>query len=169
MVSANLAAGRPNTALHQKSAAWQDGAALAGGQMDQASIVKYRHPIPDDYAAIAALIRAVWPDRAVDAARIAAWVAGSSCALVAEASESVVGFVRIISDDVSSAYIPMLVVRESFRRQGIGRQLIAAATHGFSNPEITWVLRARAGTEPFWSSMGFRSSSRAMERVRTRG
>ena len=79
--------------------------------MDQASIVKYRQPIPDDYAAIAALIRADWPDRAVDAARIAAWVARSSCALVAEADESVVGFVRIISDDVSSAYIPMLVVQ----------------------------------------------------------
>jgi hypothetical protein len=49
--------------------------------MDEASMVNYRRPIPDDYPAIAALIRAVWPDRAVDAARIAAWVAGSSRAM----------------------------------------------------------------------------------------
>jgi len=132
-------------------------------------MVRCRHPMPADYAAIAALIRAVWPERPVDEARIGAWVARSSWALVPAADEVVVGFIRVISDDISSAYIPMLVVQESFRRQGIGRQLVAVATDEFANPEITWVLRARPGTEPFWSSVGFRSSSRAMERVRTRG
>jgi len=137
--------------------------------MNRADKVEYRLPNGDDYDAIATLIRAEWPDRPVDAGRIATWVARSSSALVAEANGGVVGFVRVISDDTSSAYIPMLIVQESWRRQGIGRQLIARATDGFSNPEITWVLRARAGTEPFWAGVGFRMSSRAMERVRTRG
>jgi len=137
--------------------------------MDEPGPVTYRHPEARDCDAIASLIRAEWPHRPVDAERVGAWVSRSSTALVAEADGLVVGFVRVISDEISSAYIPMLVVHESRRRQGIGRQLIARATDGFSNPEITWVLRARGGSEPFWTSLGFRISSRAMERVRTRG
>jgi predicted N-acetyltransferase YhbS len=133
------------------------------------TIVEYRGPTPGDYEGIAALIRAEWPNRPVDAARIATWVARSASALVAEADGGVVGFIRVISDETSSAYIPMLVVEESWRRRGVGRQLVASITDGFSNAEITWVLRAREGTEPFWSSVGFRMSSRAMERTRTRG
>jgi N-acetylglutamate synthase-like GNAT family acetyltransferase len=137
--------------------------------MDPNGTVECRRPTSEDYDAIGALIRSEWPGRPVDAARIATWVARSASSLVAEAGNRVVGFVRVISDETSSAYIPMLVVHEAWRRKGVGRQLIAKVTDGFSNPEITWVLRAREGTEPFWNSVGFRMSSRAMEKVRTRG
>jgi len=137
--------------------------------MDDRSPVTYRPAEAHDDSAIASLIRAEWPRRSVDAERVGAWVGRSSTALVAEADGRVVGFVRVISDEISSAYIPMLVVRESRRRQGIGRQLLERATDRFSNPEITWVLRTRSGSEPFWTSLGFSMSSRAMERVRTRG
>jgi predicted N-acetyltransferase YhbS len=137
--------------------------------MDRSGTVEYRRPVPDDYDTIAALIRAEWPAREVDAARVGRWVAKSSPALVAQASGQVVGFVRVVSDETSSAYIPMLVVHELWRGQGVGRTLVEQATGGFANPEITWVLRARAGSEPFWTKVGFRMSSRAMERTRTRG
>jgi predicted N-acetyltransferase YhbS len=137
--------------------------------MDPKGTVEYRRPTPGDYDAVAALIRSEWPSRPVDAVRIATWVARSASSLVAEAGSRVVGFVRVISDETSSAYIPMLVVQGAWRRKGVGRQLVAKVTDGFSNPEITWVLRAREGTEAFWTSVGFRMSSRAMERVRTRG
>lgn len=137
--------------------------------MDDRGPVTFRRAEADDFSAIAWLVRAEWPRRSVDAERIGAWVGRSSAALVAEANGEVVGFVRVISDEISSAYIPMLVVRESRRRQGIGGQLVERATDRFSNPEITWVLRARSGSEPFWTSLGFTMSSRAMERVRTRG
>jgi ribosomal protein S18 acetylase RimI-like enzyme len=137
--------------------------------MEEPGPVTYRRPEACDYDAIASLIRAEWPHKPADAERVGAWVSRSSTALVAEADGLVVGFVRVISDEISSAYIPMLVVHESRRRQGIGRQLVVRATGGFSNSEITWVLRARAGSEPFWATLGFSISSRAMERVRTRG
>ena len=139
------------------------------GQTDSAGTIDYRRPVADDHDAIAALILAEWPARAVDAARIARWVTKSSFALVAKAGERVVGFIRVISDETSSAYIPMLVVDTAWRRQGVGRRLVEEATDGFRNPEMTWVLRARVGTERFWMAVGFRMSSRAMERVRTAG
>lgn len=137
--------------------------------MGDPSPVTYRPPVDRDYGAIASLVAAEWPHRSVDVERVAAWVSRSSRALVAETDGLVVGFVRVISDEISSAYIPMLVVHGSRRRQGIGRELMARATDSFSNPQITWVLRARAGSEPFWASLEFSMSSRAMERVRTRG
>jgi len=137
--------------------------------VESAAEVEYRQAAEADCDAIAALIRAEWPGRAVDRGRVSAWLRKSSAALVAEAKGAVVGFVRVISDEISSAYIPMLVVNESWRRRGIGRQLVVRATDGFSNPEVTWVLRARVGSESFWASLGFQMSSRAMERLRRRG
>src|SRR3954470_15783407 len=116
---------------------------------DAVASVRYRAASPADHEAIATLVSTVWPERKVDASRVAAWVRGSATSLVAVAGSDIIGFVRVISDNVSSALIAMLVVDEAWRRRGVGRALVLRVTDSFANPEITWVLRSRVGSEAF--------------------
>src|SRR4051794_16644487 len=76
---------------------------------DGVASVRYRAASPADHEAIATLVSTVWPERLVDASRVAAWVRGSATSLVAVAGSDIIGFVRVISDNVSSALIAMLV------------------------------------------------------------
>ena len=85
--------------------------------------------------------------------------------MVALDGARVVGFARALCDDVSNGYISMVAVAAERREQGIGRKLIESLIH--DNPNITWVLRARPGSEGFWEKLGFTGSGMAMERVRT--
>lgn len=57
----------------------------------------------------------------------------------------------------------MVAVKAAYRRQGIGRALVAHLVG--SDPRITWMLRAERGSEGFWGNRGFDRSRIAMERV----
>jgi ribosomal protein S18 acetylase RimI-like enzyme len=89
-------------------------------------------------------------------------VGNSDYAIVALADDVIVGFARALCDRQSNGYVSMLVVSSKYRRLGIGRSLMEnLLEHGEG---ITWVLRAsRAGAKEFFSSLGFASSTDAME------
>ena len=106
-----------------------------------------------------------WTKKIEDPALFARSVLASQIALVAEVDGQIVGFLRAISDGVFNGYISMVAVSPDYRQRGIGAALVNTATG--TNPNITWVLRAdRDGVTDFYTSLGFQSSSTAMEKRR---
>jgi ribosomal protein S18 acetylase RimI-like enzyme len=107
-----------------------------------------------------------WSHRIGSLSQFTALLAASQQVIVAVAPGGrVVGFARAITDGLSNGYLSMVIVAPEFRRQGIGRALVAQATAGA--PSVTWVLRAgRGGSWEFFARPGFRASTVAMERSR---
>jgi ribosomal protein S18 acetylase RimI-like enzyme len=103
-----------------------------------------------------------WGHRVGNAPQFQTLIRNSDYAIVALADDVIVGFARALCDRQSNGYVSMLVVSSKYRRLGIGRSLMEnLLEHGEG---ITWVLRAsRAGAKEFFSSLGFASSTDAME------
>lgn len=119
------------------------------------------------------LIAHGWAHRVGSAERFAALVAASQRTAVAVEMEDdpsarpghIVGFARGITDGLSNGYLSMVVVAPGHRGQGVGSALVRYVMG--DDPGITWVLRAgRDGAVEFFSGLGFRVSSVAMERER---
>jgi ribosomal protein S18 acetylase RimI-like enzyme len=106
-----------------------------------------------------------WAHRISGTDQLHALVASSQRVVVALMDGQVAGFARAITDNLSNGYLSMVVVDEVYRRRGIGRALVESLIASERN--ITWLLRAeRNGAQEFFSKLGFKSSSGAMERVR---
>lgn len=106
-----------------------------------------------------------WAQRLADQAYLEQLMLASYSNLVALQDGKVIAYVRAISDGLSNAYVSMLVVCPSHRRQGIGTALMSVLIE--TAPQATWVLRAgRDGASDFFAKAGFVPSSIAMERLR---
>ena len=104
-----------------------------------------------------------WADRVGDEDRFYWLIDNSNVANVAVVDKRVVGFVRAITDRLSTGYISVLIVDPAYRKQGVGRALINSVIE-FGRPEVTWVLRAgREGAPEFFAALGFSKSAEAME------
>ena len=128
--------------------------------------MEFRSIIPEDYDQVRQFLAEMgWQSRVSDPELFRKLIEKSDRTVVALDDASVVGFARALCDDLSNGYISMVAVVPDRRGQGIGRKLIEYLIH--DNPNITWVLRARPGSEGFWEKLGFIRSDMAMERVRT--
>ena len=125
----------------------------------------YQPVLPQEYELIRRfLAENGWAHRVADPERFAKMMQGANRSVAAWDGERVVGFGRALCDGVSNGYLSMVVVAESARGQGIGREIVRRLIS--DDPEITWVLRAGHGSEGFWAKMGFKASEIAMERTR---
>lgn len=128
-------------------------------------MIEYRKAEPQDFDELRRLLAENgWEKRVADAGRFQKMVENASRTIVAVDDVQIVGFARALCDEVSNGYIGTVVVAESKRGQGIGREMVDHLMGG--DPNITWVLRAGRGSEEFWTKMGFSRSDIAMERNR---
>jgi ribosomal protein S18 acetylase RimI-like enzyme len=106
-----------------------------------------------------------WTHRTGSAEHFAQLIANSQRNAVAMKASQIIGFARGITDGLSNGYLSMVVVCGQHRREGVGRALVEHVMG--ENTDITWVLRAgREGASNFFSSLGFETSTIAMERPR---
>ena len=69
----------------------------------------------------------------------------------------IVGMARVISDGYSDAYIQDVTVLNSYRGQGIGRELVYRLAQFCVNRKIGWIgLVAEPGTQGLYEDLGFR-------------
>jgi ribosomal protein S18 acetylase RimI-like enzyme len=106
-----------------------------------------------------------WAHRTGSAEHFAQLIANSQRNAVAMKASQIIGFARGITDGLSNGYLSMVVVCGQHRREGVGRALVEHVMG--ENTDMTWVLRAgREGASDFFSSLGFETSTIAMERPR---
>jgi ribosomal protein S18 acetylase RimI-like enzyme len=129
--------------------------------------VTFRAITRGDYEQVRQLfIDTGWEQRVADQGRFERMVAGASRTVVAVEDTRVVGFARALFDGASNGYISTVAVAPDRRGRGIGRQMVQRLMEVDNPGQITWVLRAGRGAEPFWQKMGFKKSETAMEIVR---
>jgi ribosomal protein S18 acetylase RimI-like enzyme len=78
-------------------------------------------------------------------------------------SGKVVGFINAISDNVLSAYIPLLEVLPDYRGQGIGSELVRRML-GRLDDLYAVDLMCDPEVQPFYASLGMRPASGMMAR-----
>ncbi len=81
-----------------------------------------------------------------------------SVAAVFDSDGRVLGMGRVLSDGCSDAYIQDVVVLSEYRKQGIGRAIIAFLIEELKKHGIDWIgLIGEPGTETFYSRLGFKT------------
>lgn len=84
-------------------------------------------------------------------------IAGSHCVVVATDGDAIVGMGRAISDGVSDAYIHDITVCKSYRKRGIGGDIIRALLDRLRQDGISWIgLIAEPGSVDLYRQSGFR-------------
>ena len=97
-----------------------------------------------------------WAHYAQEPERLLAAVAGSLCVVTAWQGEELVGLARAVGDGISILYVQDLLVREAFRRQGIGRAMLEQLTAAY--PQVRQKVLLADNTpqaEGFYRALGF--------------
>lgn len=84
-------------------------------------------------------------------------IRGSFSFMVARSIDGrIVGMARVISDGYSDAYIQDVVVLDSYRGRGVGRELVRRLAEICLARKIAWIgLVAEPGTQSLYEDLGF--------------
>ncbi len=98
-----------------------------------------------------------WREGTDQRSRIEPMIRGSFCFMLArDVDGKAIAMARVISDGASDAYIQDVVVLPSYRKQGIGGELIRRLTEYCVERQIGWIgLVAEPGTYSFYESLGY--------------
>jgi aralkylamine N-acetyltransferase len=98
-----------------------------------------------------------WQESPEARAIIPGMIKGSLCFMVARSLDGrIVGMARVISDGYSDAYIQDVVVLQTHRGLGVGRELIKRLTQFCMARKIAWIgLIAEPGTQEFYEDLGY--------------
>jgi len=98
-----------------------------------------------------------WQESHEARAIIPSMIRGSLCFMVARSLEGrIIGMARVISDGYSDAYIQDVVVLESYRGRGVGRELVRRLTQFCVDRKIAWIgLVAEPGTQGLYQELGY--------------
>ncbi|GAB4321722.1 MAG: hypothetical protein Kow0074_12730 [Candidatus Zixiibacteriota bacterium] len=80
-----------------------------------------------------------------------------------EETHRVVGFITAVSDGVPSAYIPLLEVLRSHRRQGIGAELVHQMLEKLADLDMV-DLTCDESVQPFCERFGFQRFTAMIQR-----
>ena len=107
-----------------------------------------------------------WTNYTRDAESLQRAIRNSTWTLSAYDGEQLIGLARVVSDDVSIAYLQDILVRPDGQRRGLGRTLLQAALDRFAHVR-QWMLLTddKASTRAFYDAMGFADVAR-LERHR---
>ncbi len=98
-----------------------------------------------------------WQESPEARAILPSMIRGSFCFMVARSLEGrIVGMARVISDGCSDAYIQDVVVLESYRGHGVGRELVRRLTQFCVARKLAWIgLVAEPGTQGLYQELGY--------------
>ncbi len=87
---------------------------------------------------------------------VAGIIAGSHCFIIATMGDEIIGMGRAISDRVSDAYIQDVTVKDTYRDQGIGSEIIRLLVERLQGDGLCWIgLIAERGSHEFYMGLGF--------------
>ncbi|MBA3035649.1 MAG: GNAT family N-acetyltransferase [Desulfobacterium sp.] len=83
-------------------------------------------------------------------------IAGSHCFIIVCEENKIIGMGRAISDRISDAYVQDLTVISSYRKMGIGTQILKRIVARLENDGIKWIaLIAERNSRDFYTNNGF--------------
>lgn len=129
-------------------------------------------PSPREVAQLTDLYRLAgwWTDSADNPATVSGIVRGSHCFLTARnnGARNIIAMGRAISDRASDAYIQDVTVDPTYRRQGIGTQVISRLVSRLEADGIGWIgLIAERKTHPFYQLLGFSPMADSVPMLKT--
>jgi spermidine synthase len=116
-------------------------------------------PTIDQIQQIIALYRREgwWTEGPDDPDMVARIIAGSHCFIIATIEDNIIGMGRAISDGASDSYLQDITVKEPYRGQGIGTQIIKRLIERLHSDGLKWIgLIAERGSHGFYERIGFK-------------
>lgn len=94
-------------------------------------------------------------------------IRNSALVIHAHSSAGLIGFARVISDRVISAWLLDVCVHPAFQRQGVGGALVESAARALPGVDwlVTWTATPQAS---FFERHGFRRAGNALWRKRSK-
>lgn len=99
-----------------------------------------------------------WPDRSE---RDIASVLNAAPAVGAWDGEQLIGFARAVTDGVFHAYLEDVVIREPYRRRGIGDALVRLLLEELGQIHLV-TLFCKQGLVPFYDKQGFQPTKQVV-------
>ncbi len=92
------------------------------------------------------------------------WLSGTSVIISAWDRDDLVGFVRMLSDETTNAYVATVAVAPRWQDRGLGARLMGALMEG--RESLKFVLEAAPGAERFYERLGYVRAPNAFVRPR---